>query len=207
VMMGASAICAADEAYIGQVEAGVGVVPALGGCTELVRRVLTPVKKANPVADLLPYLQRVFETIAMGRVSGSADEARQWGFLTPTDRIVMNADHLLFDAKRMVLEMAASGYRPPARGKDIWAMGAAGLAALKMVIWGYREAGYLSEHDVLIADKTAHILSGGGLTRSQWVDPEYLLSLEREMFLSLLGESKTIDRIQHMLKTKKVLRN
>lgn len=207
VMMGASAICAADESYIGQVEAGVGVVPALGGCTELVRRVLAPVKKGNPVADLLPYLQRVFETIALGKVSGSADEALQWGFLTPTDRIVMNADHLLFDAKRMVLEMAASGYRPPVRGKDIWAMGAVGLAALKMVIWGYREAGYLSEHDVLIAEKTAHILSGGGLTRSQWVDPEYILGLEREMFLSLLGESRTIDRIQHMLKTKKVLRN
>lgn len=207
VMMGASAICAAHESNIGQVEAGVGVVPALGGCTELVRRVLTPVKKGNPAADPLPYLQRIFETIAMGRVSGSADEALQWGFLTPTDRIVMNADHLLLEAKRLVLEMAASGYRAPVRGKDVWAVGAVGLAALKMVVWSYREAGHLSEHDVLIADKTARILAGGALSCPQWVDPEYLLGLEREMFLSLLGEPKTIDRIHHMLKTKKVLRN
>jgi 3-hydroxyacyl-CoA dehydrogenase len=143
----------------------------------------------------------------MGKVSGSALEARQWGFLTPTDRVVMNPDHLLFDAKRMVLEMAASDYHPPARGTDIWALGAVGLATLKMVIWSYKEAGYLSEHDVLIANKTAYILSGGELTRSQWVDPEYLLGLEREMFLSLLGEPKTIDRIHHMLTKKKVLRN
>ena len=140
-------------------------------------------------------------------MSGSADEARQWGFLTPTDRIVMNADHLLLDARRVVLDLADAGYRPPLRGKDVWAMGAGGLAALKTIIWGTREAGYLSEHDVLIAEKTACIVSGGGLTRPQWVDPEYLLGLEREMFLSLLGEPKTIDRIQHMLKTKKVLRN
>jgi 3-hydroxyacyl-CoA dehydrogenase len=207
MMMGSSAICAASESYIGQVEAGVGVVPALGGCTELVRRVLTPVKKGSPNVDLAPHLQRIFEMIAMGKVSGNALEARQWGFLTFTDRVVMNPDHLLFDAKRMVLEMAASDYHPPVRGKDIWAMGAEGLATLKMVIWSYKEAGYLSEHDVLIANKTAYILTGGGLTRAQWVDPEYLLGLEREMFLSLLGEPKTIDRIQHMLTKKKVLRN
>jgi 3-hydroxyacyl-CoA dehydrogenase len=207
MMMGASAICAAAESYIGQVEAGVGVVPALGGCTEPVRRVLAPVIKDNPNADLIPYLQKVFEMIAMGKVSGSATEAREWGFLTPGDRIVMNGDHLLFEAKRLVLEMAASDYRPPVRGKTVWAMGAVGLAALKMVVWSFKEAGYLLDHDVLIANKMAYILTGGELSRPQWVEPEYMLGLEREAFLSLLGEPKTIERIQHMLKTKRVLRN
>jgi 3-hydroxyacyl-CoA dehydrogenase len=207
VMMGTSAICAAAESYIGQVEAGVGLVPAGGGCKELVRRVVSPVAKKAPNADLLPFMQPLFETIAMAKVSACAEEARQWGFLGPTDRIVMNRDHLLYEAKRMVLEMVESGHRPPVRGKEIWAMGANGLAALEMGIWGMREAGWASEHDALVASKTAYILCGGKLSRPQWVDPQYILDLELEAFLSLLGEQKTIDRIWHMLKTGKPLRN
>ncbi len=207
VTMGASAICAAAESYIGLVEAGVGLVPAGGGCKELVRRVVSPVAKNTPNADLLPFMQRIFDTIAMAKVSASAEEARQWGFLTPADRIVMNRDHLLHEAKRMVLEMAESNYRPPVRGKEIWAMGANGLAVLETMVWGAKEAGYASEHDALIANKTAYILCGGKLAKPQWVDPQYILDLEREAFLSLLGEQKTIDRIGHMLNTGKPLRN
>jgi len=207
VTMGASAVCAAAESYIGQVEASVGLVPAGGGCKELVRRVISPLVKYTPSADPLPFLQRIFEIIAMAKVSASAEEARQWGFLTPADRIVMNRDHLLHEAKRMVLEMAESGYRPPVRGEEIWAMGANGLAALEIAVWGMKEAGYASEHDALIADKTAYILCGGKLSKPQWVDAQYILDLEREAFLSLLGEQKTIDRIWHMLNTGKPLRN
>jgi 3-hydroxyacyl-CoA dehydrogenase len=207
VVMAASAVCAAAESYIGQVEARVGLVPAAGGCKELLRRVVSPVVKYAPNADPLPFLQRIFETIALAKVSASAEEARQWGFLTPADRVVMNRDHVLHEAKRMVLEMAESGYRPPVRGKEIWAMGANGLAALEVAVWGMKEAGYASEHDVLIANKTAHILCGGRLSKAQWVDPQYILDLEREAFLSLLGEQKTIDRIWHMLNTGKPLRN
>jgi 3-hydroxyacyl-CoA dehydrogenase len=207
VMMGASAICAAAESHIGQVEAGVGLLPATGGCKELVRRVLSPVAKSIPKTDFLPILREIHEMIAMGKVSGSAEEARQWGFLAPTDRIVMNPDHLLHEAKRMVLEMVESGYRPPVYGSEIWAMGATGLAALEVVIWGMKEAGYASEHDALVANKTAYVLSGGKLSRPQWVDPQYILDLEREAFMSLLGEQKTIDRIRHMLNTGKPLRN
>jgi 3-hydroxyacyl-CoA dehydrogenase len=207
VMMGASAICAAAESYIGQVEAGVGLVPAGGGCKELVRRVVSPVAKNTPNADLFPFMQQIFDTIAMAKVSASAEEARQWGFLTPADRIVMNRDHLLHEAKRMVLEMAEADYRPPVRGKEIWAMGASGLAALEVMVWGMKEAGYASEHDALIANKTAYILCGGKLTKPQWVDPQYILDLEREALLSLLGEQKTMDRIWHMLNTGKPLRN
>jgi 3-hydroxyacyl-CoA dehydrogenase len=207
VMMGASAICAAAESYIGQVEAGVGLVPAGGGCKELLRRVVSPVARDTPDANLLPFVQRVFETITMAKVSSSALEAQQWGFLTPADRIVMNRNHLLHEAKRMVLELAASGYRPPVRGKEIWAMGANGLAALEIMAWGMKEAGYASEHDALVANRTAYVLCGGKLAQPQWVDPQYILDLEREMFLSLLGEQKTIDRIQHMLNTSSPLRN
>jgi 3-hydroxyacyl-CoA dehydrogenase len=206
-MMGGSAICAAAESYIGLVEAGVGLVPAGGGCKELVRRVVSPVARSSPNTDLLPFMQRIFDTIAMGKVSANAEEARQWGFLIPADRIIMNRDHLLHEAKRMVLEMAESNYRPPVRGKEIWAMGANGLAALEVMVWGMKEAGYASEHDALIANKTAYILCGGKLTKPQWVDPQYILDLELEAFLSLLGEQKTIDRIWHMLNTGKRLRN
>jgi len=207
VTMGASAVCAAAESYIGQVEAGVGLVPAAGGCKELVRRVVSPVLKSTPNADPLPFVQRIFEMIALAKVSASAEQARQWGFLAPADRIVMNRDHLLHEGKQMVLEMVAAGYRPPVRGKEIWAVGANGLAALQVAVWGMKEAGYASEHDALIANKTAHILCGGKLSKPQWVDPQVILDLEREAFLSLLGEQKTLDRIMHMLNTGKPLRN
>jgi 3-hydroxyacyl-CoA dehydrogenase len=163
--------------------------------------------KSTPNVELLPFLQQIFDTIAMAKVSACAEEARQWGFLASTDRIVMNNDHLLHEAKRMVLEMAESEYRPSLRGKEIWAAGANSLAALQMMIWGAKEAGYASEHDALIASKTAYILCGGKLTRQQWVDAQYILDLELEAFLSLLGEQKTMDRIRHMLSTGKPLRN
>jgi 3-hydroxyacyl-CoA dehydrogenase len=206
-MMGTSAICAAAESYIGLVEAGVGLLPAGGGCKELVRRVVSPVVKNAPDANPFPFMQRIFDTIARAKVSACAEQARRWGFLAPTDRIVMNRDHLLYEAKRMVLEMAESGYRLPVRGKEIWAMGANGLAALEVMVWGMKEAGYASEHDALVAKKTAYVLCGGKLARAQWVDPQYILDLEREAFLSLLGEQKTMDRIRHMLNTGKPLRN
>lgn len=206
VMMGASAICAAAESYIGQVEVGVGLIPAAGGCKELLRRVVSPVVRYAPNADPLPFLQKIFEMIALAKVAGSAEEARQWGFLTQADRVVMNRDHLLHEAKRMVLEMAESGHRPPIRER-VWAMGVNGLAALEIVVWGMKEAGWASAHDALIADKLAYVLCGGKLSQPQWVDDRYILDLEREMFLSLLGEQKTLERIWHMLQTGKPLRN
>ena len=206
VMMGASAICAAAESYIGQVEVGVGLIPAAGGCKELLRRVVSPVVRYAPNADPLPFLQKIFEMVALAKVAGSAEEARQWGFLTQADRVVMNRDHLLHEAKRMVLELAESGYRPPIRER-VWAMGANGLAALEIVVWSMKEAGWASEHDALIADKLAYVLCGGKLSQPQWVDDRYILDLEREAFLSLLGEQKTLERIWHMLQTGKPLRN
>jgi 3-hydroxyacyl-CoA dehydrogenase len=206
VMMAASAICAGSEAYIGQVEAGVGVVPALGGCKEPLRRVVSPIARGG-AGDPLPYLQKVFEMIALAKVSGSAEEARQMGFLTATDRTLVNADHLIYEAKQMVLTLAATGYRPPNRAGEIWAAGANGLALLQTMVWAMKEAGYISEHDALIANQTASILTGGKLTRPQWVDADYILDLERETFLFLLGTEKSLARVQQMLKTGKPLRN
>jgi 3-hydroxyacyl-CoA dehydrogenase len=206
-MMGASAICAAAESNVGLVEARVGLLPAGGGCKELVRRVVSPVARSSPDVNPLPLLQRIFDTIATAKVSACAEEARQWGFLAPADRIVMNPDHLLHEAKRLVLEMAEWGYRPSVRGKEIWAMGVNGLAALEVMIWSMQQAGFASEHDSLVASKIAHVLCGGKLAKPQWVDAQYILDLEREAFMSLLGEHKTIDRVRHMLSTGSPLRN
>jgi 3-hydroxyacyl-CoA dehydrogenase len=206
-MMGTSAICAHAEANIGLVEARVGLLPAGGGCKELVRRVVSPMAASAPEVNLLPLLQRIFDTIATAKVSTCAEEARQWGFLTPGDRIVMNPDHLLHEAKRQVLVMAERRYRPLLHGQEVWAMGANALAALEVMIWGMKQAGFASEHDALVAGKIAYVLCGGKLARPQWVEAQYILDLEREMFMSLLGEQKTVDRIRHMLNTGSPLRN
>lgn len=208
VMMGSSAICAAAESYIGQVETGMGLVPAGGGCKELLRRVVSPVIEESPNADPLPFMQGIFEKVALSEVSASAVEAREWGFLSDSDRIVMNRDHLIYQAKQTVLDLVDADYRPPVRAEDkVWAVGRDGLAALQIVIWSQKEAGYASEHDALVANKLAHIMCGGKLSRAQWVDPQYILGLEREAFLSLLGEQKTVDRIWHFLNTGRPLRN
>jgi 3-hydroxyacyl-CoA dehydrogenase len=152
-------------------------------------------------------VQKVFELVAMGKVSTSAADALQMGFLTQADRIVMNKDALLYEAKRAALDLAASGYRPPARTRNIYAIGERGLAVLKIGIHHMLDAGYISEHDAKIARKIAYVLCGGELTSPQWVDEEYILGLEREAFVSLCGEPKTLERIWHMLRVGKPLRN
>ncbi len=203
-MSGTRAVAHA-ELYIGQVEIGVGLVPASGGCKELLRRIVNPVMQ-TPNADVLPPLQKVFEEIALAKVSTSAMQARDMGFLTPADRIVMNKAHLLAEAKRAVLDLIAGGYTPMPRPK-IYAAGRDAKAALTMGVFMIREGGYATEHEAKIARKIAHILCGGDLTAPAWVDDQYILDLEREAFLSLAGEPKTLERIQHMLTTGKPLRN
>ena len=207
ISMATSRIVAAAETYMGQVEVGIGLLPSGGGCKELLRRVVSPVARMSPSLDVFPLVQKVFETVAMGKVSTSAEEARQMGFLTPADRVVMNKDLLLFEAKRAVLDLAASGYRPPARTRSVYAIGERGLAVLKIGIHHMLDGGYISEHDAKIARKIAYVLCGGELTSPQWVDEQYILDLEREAFVSLCGEPKTLERIWHMLRVGKPLRN
>ena len=207
VAMAASRIVAAAETYMGQVEVGVGLVPAAGGCKELIRRVVSSAISQTPNADPLPFVQNVLQTIGMAKVSSSAAEARELGFLTGADRIVMNRDHLMAEAKEEVLEMAAHGYSAPAREKNCYAAGRDVLAALKAGIYVMQQGAYMSEYDALISSRLASILCGGDLSAGQWVDEQFFLDREREVFVALCREPKTLDRIQFMLANGKPLRN
>ena len=183
---------ASAETYMGLVEVGVGVIPAGGGCKELIAR----------GGDL----KSVFETIGYAKTSASAAEAREFGLLRPSDGVTMNAERLIADAKTEALALRAS-YAPGAPRQDIPVAGEAGFALLKMGVFLAREGGYISEYDAVIGEKLAYVLSGGRLSGEQKVSEQYLLDLEREAFLSLCGNRKTQERMESMLKTGKPLRN
>jgi 3-hydroxyacyl-CoA dehydrogenase len=176
---------------MGLVEPGVGLIPAGGGCKEMLLR--------------LGDAKRAFELIGYGKVSASAAHARELGLLKEADGVSMNRERLLADAKQAALAMVPSW----ARGarQDIAVEGDAGYALLKMGIYMAREGGFITEYDVVIVERLAHVLSGGRLTGTQKVSEQYLLDLEREAFLSLCGNAKTQERMQHMLKSGKALRN
>ena len=205
VLMHGSRVVAYAELYAGLVEIGVGVIPSGGGTKEIVRRIVTPAMR-TPNVDPLPFLQRAFEQIGLAKVATSAEEARQMGLLTAADRVVMNRDHLLAEAKKEVLHMASSGYQPPAPEK-LYAAGRDALAGLRVGIYMMKEAKYITEYEHVIAGKLAYILTGGELSQPAWVDEQVFLDLEREAFLSLCGEEKTQARLYHMLETGKPLRN
>jgi 3-hydroxyacyl-CoA dehydrogenase len=205
ILMGGARAVAHMELYAGLVEFGVGVIPAGGGCKELVRRVLNPVMQSHPNADPIPHLQKVFEQIATAKVSGSAKEAREMGILAPTDRIVMNRAHLLGEAKREALHMA-DDYVPQRAGK-VYAAGRDVYAALQVGIMGFREQGIASEHDALLAKRLAYVLTGGGVAEPGWVDEQVLLNLEREAFMEVVQTQKSLERMAHMVQFNKALRN
>ncbi|HVQ36529.1 MAG TPA: enoyl-CoA hydratase/isomerase family protein, partial [Pyrinomonadaceae bacterium] len=198
---------AAAETYIGLVEVGVGIIPAGGGTKELLLRTLDSIPKNVSDADPFPFVKRAFETIALAKVATSAEEARTLGFLSADDTISMNKDRLIADAKKEVLALAASGYVQPQQRTDILALGNPALATLKLGIHQMKRGGYISEHDALIGEKLARILTGGDLNHETRVSEQYLLDLEREAFLSLAGTRKTQERLAAMLKTGKPLRN
>ena len=201
----ASRIVAAAELYIGLVEIGAGVIPAWGGTKEMLRRILNP-PMLTKNTEALPFLQRIFEQIGLAKVATSAEEARQMGILGPADRVVLNRDHLLAEAKREVLHMLGDGYHPPLPEK-IYAAGRDALAALRLGIYMMREGGYITEYESHIANKLAYVMTGGELSSPTWVDEQYILDLEREAFLSLAGEKKTQERMWNLLQTGKPLRN
>ncbi len=193
------------ESYIGLVEVGVGLIPGGGGTKELLLRWLEGVAE-DPGVDSFPYLRKTFESIAMAKVSSSASDARDLRFLRPQDRIVLNRDYLLTEAKRTVLSMAAEGYRPPLPAK-IRVLGEPGRAAVKLMLFSMKLGGYISEHDEVIASKLAHVLTGGNLPSGGVVSESYMLGLEREAFVSLCGHEKTRERMKSMLMTGRPLRN
>ena len=183
---------ASAETYMGLVEVGVGLIPAGGGCKEMLLR--------------LGNAKAVFELIGYAKVSSSAAHARELGFLREQDAVSMNPERLIADAKVAALAMVPS-WAPGVLRQDIPVEGEAGYALLKMGLYLAHEGGYISDYDAVVGEKLAYVLSGGKLTGSQKVPEQYLLDLEREAFLSLCGNPKTQERMQHMLKTGKALRN
>jgi 3-hydroxyacyl-CoA dehydrogenase len=205
ITLHAARVRAASETYIGLVEFGVGLVPAGGGTKELTIRAHDAV--AGTTADPFEFVRKYFEQIAMAKVATSAEEARGFGFLRQADSISMNRDRLVADAKQVALDAAREGYVPYHPRTDVPALGAPVLAAIKLGVYQMLEGGYISEHDAKIATKVARIMTGGDLSHATTVSEQVLLDLEREAFLSLCGERKTLERIQHTLKTGKPLRN
>src|SRR3989304_2847815 len=205
ITLHASRVVAAAETYIGLVELGVGVIPAGAGTKEMLRRIVNPVMRVEN-AEPLAALQKAFLQMGQAKVATSAEEARGMNILNPQDRIVLNRDHLLVEAKKEVLHMIAAGYKPPAP-EPIYAAGRDALAALRIGAWTFKEGKYITQYDHHIAGKLAYVMCGGELTRPQWVSEQYILDLEREAILSLFGEEKTQARMWSILQTGKPLRN
>jgi 3-hydroxyacyl-CoA dehydrogenase len=205
VIMHGPRVVTAGELYVGLVELGAGVIPAGAGTKEMVRRLVNPSMRTG-ATDALPFLMRVLEQVGQAKVATSAEEARQFGILGAADRIVMNRGHLLTEAKREVLAMAAAGYRPPAP-EFVYAAGREALAAMRVGLHMYKMGKQITEYDSVIANKLAYVMTGGDLSKPAWVTEQYILDLEREAFLSLCGEEKTQARMWSLLQTGKPLRN
>jgi 3-hydroxyacyl-CoA dehydrogenase len=213
ICMAADRVRYAAETYMGVVEAGVGLIPAGGGTKELLLRNtehLFEVQKGGlypKQIELMPFVARAFETIAMAKVSTSGPEAVKLGYLRPTDKMTVNRDYLIEDAKNTVLAMNMEGYQPPRPRNDIRVAGENTFAMIKLGLWSMHESGYITDHDVTVSTKVGYVLCGGNVLADTTVSEQYLLDLEREAFVSLCGEPKTQARIQHMLSTGKPLRN
>ncbi len=219
--LAAHKVVAASECYMGLVETGAGLIPAGGGCKEMLIRALeghpgglgafiaggrrSPLDLAPP-PDPAPALARAFETIGLAKVSGNAEEARGLGFLRPSDVVVPNLDHLLHVAREAVIALDEQGFRPPAPAR-VPVLGEGSRALLELgvqhLVWG----GQATEHDQKIARKLAYVLTGGDRPAGSWASEEYFLDLEREAFLSLCGEPRSQERMRHILDTGRPLRN
>ncbi len=206
VSMGADAICAHADLFMGQVELGVGVIPGGGGNKELLIRHLEGIPEKAQNVSLIPYLQLVFEAIGMAKVSMSAHEAQALNFLRPTDKIVTNKSHLLGAAKNMVLGMALAGYTQPMERK-LSLPGEMGFGTFKMVIDSMAKQHQITEYEQEMATKLSRVLTGGKTSPTVPVSEQYLLDLEREVFIDLCKQEKTQERMQFFLMNNKPLRN
>lgn len=201
VAMASTGICAALDSRMGQIEARVGLVPTLGGCMDpLRRRVANAEEPLNALKDL-------FFTLALGKISVDAEEARSLGFLLPTDRVIPAREGLIGKAKEMVRYLGSQHANVASRKPPVWAAGSMGLSLLKESIFSLQNDGLLAGHACTVAEKLAVILTGGGTGPERWVDPQFILDLEREAFMSLLGHPLGADRIMHTLKTGTILNN
>jgi len=201
--MHASARVAHVESYMGLVEAGVGLVPAGGGLATLAMQIVDD----TLAGDSYPLLEKRYKQVAMGQVSGSAPEARSMGYLRPDDRIVMHEHELLHAAHHEIFAMQAAGYHPPVSGQSFPAAGDVGIATLRSLLVNMLEGHFISEHDEEIGRRIADALCGGHIDRGAPVTEEWIHQLERDHFMALAATEKTQQRIAHMLKTGKPLRN
>ncbi|MGP0096684.1 MAG: 3-hydroxyacyl-CoA dehydrogenase/enoyl-CoA hydratase family protein [Terriglobales bacterium] len=204
------------ELYMGLVEVGVGLLPGGGGCKEMLLRAVDSAASIRPdlpsnargeSVELMEAMKKAFETIATAKVSTSAEEARGLQFLSSSDRITMNRERVLSNAKTRALDLSRAGYEPPVMRTNIPAPGENILAALKMGVYLMRQGEFISDHELKLGTKIAEVLCGGNVTPGTPITEQYLLDLEREAFKSLCGEKKTQERIQFTLKTGKMLRN
>ena len=203
--MHADKVVAAAETYIGLVEFGVGVIPGGGGSKEMALRASDTFRKGDVELNVL---QEYFLTIGMAKVATSAYEAFDLGILQKgKDVVVVNKDRQIATAKAYARLMADSGYTQPVKRKDVKVLGKQALGMFLVGTDSMEASHYISEHDQKIANKLAYVMAGGDLSEPTLVSEQYLLDLEREAFLSLCTERKTLERIQHMLKTGKPLRN
>ena len=213
ICMAADRVRFAAETYMGLVEAGVGLIPAGGGSKELLIRNtehLFDVKKGGVYQkqiEMLPFIAKTFETIALAKTSTSGPEAVELGYLRNTDHMTVNRDFLINDAKNTILAMNLEGYEAPRALGSIRVAGEDTMAVLKLAIWTMHEQGYATDHDVTVSNKLAHVLCGGNVFADTRVNEQYILDLEREAFLSLCGDEKTQARMQYMLLTGKPFRN
>jgi 3-hydroxyacyl-CoA dehydrogenase len=205
VCLHADRVQAAGETYMGLVEVGVGLIPAGAGTKEMVARAAEQMVPGS--TDFLPTIQRAFELIGFAKTSASGPDAQRLGYLRSTDAITMNRDRLMADAKARALQRVSEGYQPPPPRTAIPVGGSSVAATLKLGVHLAWRAGRISDHDALIGRKLATIMTGGDLPHPTTVTEQRLLDLEREVFLSLVAERKTQERIQHTLKTGKPLRN
>ena len=195
------------ESYVGLVEAGVGLIPAGGGCKEFAIRAAEWAAQSATPGEVFNFLQPVFQTIAMAKVAKSAAEVIEFGFGKPTDTILFNANELLYVAIKEARAMADAGYAPPMMPRAIPVAGRNGIATFEMMLVNMKEGGMISAHDYKVAKAAATALCGGDIESGSLVDEEWLLTVERRLFVELLKTPETQARIKHMLETGKPLRN
>jgi 3-hydroxyacyl-CoA dehydrogenase len=200
-------ICAAAETYIGLVEVGVGVVPAGGGRKEFLLRNVEAALGNQHLPNTFYFVRKAFENIAMAKVAMNAQEAMEANILRPTDKVTVNKDYLLDEAKQLVIGMAKAGYMPKSPRKDIKMPGHQYYAAFLNAVWTMQQGNYISEHDAYITKWVGKILTGGDIGQNTIMTEQDVLDLEREAFVDLCGKEKTQDRMQYMLQNNKPLRN
>lgn len=206
LVMASPHVVAAAETYIGLVELSVGLIPGAGGIMTMATWAAEQAASDDP-SDIQPFLKQAFEHIGMAKVAGSAYQAQDWGYLPPTALIVMNSDRRLYVAKEEVLRLDHEGYAPPPKRNAIQVLGKPARATFETAAYLMQKGGYISEYDLFLANRLAYVITGGDLSAPTLVSDDYLLGLERQMFLPLFEEKKTQERIMHTLKTKKPLRN